>query len=93
MNREMIAYCGVDCAACVDYAEGKCPGCRQTVWEEGDACLPVACCRGKGIAFCGECSSFPCADMEAFYKESDIHARAYARMMVCKKPDGTVSLL
>ena len=28
----MIAYCGVTCAACPDYAGGKCPGCRKTVW-------------------------------------------------------------
>ena len=80
MDKNLIAYCGVDCAACSDYQSGKCPGCRQTVWPEGDACLPVACCRDKGISCCGECPSFPCADMKAFYAESESHEQAYRRM-------------
>ena len=81
MDRHMTAYCGVDCAACPDYTGGKCPGCRDTDWQEGDICLPVACCREKGIDFCGECPDFPCAEMGDFYKESESHERAYARML------------
>ena len=81
MDRERIAYCGVDCAVCPDCTGGKCPGCRQTDWPEGDACLPVACCRNRDIAFCGECPAFPCADMSAFYRESESHAQALARML------------
>ena len=80
MNSDPIAYCGVDCAACADYTGGECPGCRQTDWQAGDMCLPVECCRRRGIRFCGECPAFPCEDMKAFYAESDSHARAYARM-------------
>ena len=76
----MIAYCGVDCAACADFTGGKCPGCRQTDWKPGDACMPVECCRRKGIESCGECPSFPCPDMAEFYRESESHERAYARM-------------
>ena len=81
MDEASIAYCGVDCAACGDYAGGKCPGCRQTEWKEGDICMPVECCRKKGISFCGECSAFPCADMKEFYGESESHKRAYGRML------------
>ena len=84
MHTDDIAYCGVDCAACPDRAAGKCPGCRQTDWPEGDACLPVACCREKGISFCGECAGFPCADMEAFYAESEGHRQALARMLALR---------
>ena len=78
---EMTAYCGVDCAVCPDHTGGKCPGCRHADWREGDICLPVECCRGKGISFCGECPSFPCADMTAFYEESESHTRAYDLML------------
>ena len=49
---EMIAYCGVDCAACADLSENKCPGCRQTDWKDGDVCMPVACCRRREISVC-----------------------------------------
>ncbi len=80
MKDERIAYCGVDCAACPDLAAGKCPGCRETVWPEGDACMPVACCRKHGVEYCGLCPTFPCAGMAEFYRESDGHRAALARM-------------
>lgn len=80
MDQELIAYCGVDCSVCADYTGGKCPGCRQTQWQPGDECLPVACCRKRRISLCGECADFPCEDMRAFYGESESHASAYARM-------------
>ena len=80
MDKEWIAFCGVDCSCCPDLAERKCPGCRRTEWQAGDICLPVECCRDKGIAFCGECPSFPCSEMEGFYRESDSHREALARM-------------
>lgn len=73
------AYCGVDCSACPDYASGTCPGCRQTEWGD-DPCAPVACCREKGIPFCGKCGEFPCRMMAEFYEESDSHRQAYDRM-------------
>ena len=77
---DMIAYCGVNCVVCPDYTAKKCPGCRQTQWEPGDECMPVACCRKQQISCCGECPTFPCADMAGFYKESESHAQAEERM-------------
>ena len=81
MDRDLIAYCGVDCSVCSDYTCGKCPGCKQTDWQEGDTCLPVDCCRKKQISFCGACSAFPCEDMAEFYRESETHEQAYLRMI------------
>ena len=77
---DRIAFCGVDCAACADYTEKKCPGCRETVWPEDEACMPVACCGRRGIFVCGECPVFPCAEMADFYAESESHEGALARM-------------
>ena len=79
-----IAYCGVDCSACGDYKTGVCPSCKLTPWTENDICMPVKCCREKGIAFCGQCGGFPCADMAEFYEESEGHAAAYERMLLIK---------
>ena len=79
MDMTHIAYCGVDCSACPDMSSGKCPGCRHTEWGE-DPCMPVKCCRDKGVYSCGECGEFPCADMRGFYDESDSHRLAYFRM-------------
>lgn len=75
-----IACCGVDCGVCADYLHGICPSCRQTEWKDDDICMPVKCCREKGVDFCGQCGGFPCGDMAEFYEESDSHRAAYRRM-------------
>ncbi|MBQ8995981.1 MAG: DUF3795 domain-containing protein [Oscillospiraceae bacterium] len=85
MDKEKIAYCGVDCSVCPDLLEGRCLGCRGTVWEAGDECHPVVCCREKGLSFCGQCDVFPCEQMVGFYKESESHRQAYLRMCSLKK--------
>ena len=85
MDKNRIAYCGVNCSTCSDLAENKCPGCRQTNWSHDDICLPVSCCRERGISLCGECASFPCRDMQAFYEESDSHIIAYQRMLAINR--------
>ena len=77
---ETIAFCGADCAVCPDYLAGKCPNCRKSIWPDGDPCPPIACCGARKIACCGECADFPCADMAAFYEESEGHRAAGARM-------------
>ncbi|MBR5043894.1 MAG: DUF3795 domain-containing protein [Clostridia bacterium] len=82
---ELIAYCGVDCAACLDYTTQKCPGCRQSEWSDGDPCAPIACCQKHGVPVCGLCGDFPCAMMQAFYRESDSHLEALARMETLRK--------
>ncbi len=83
-KEEMIAYCGVDCSACPDYIDKKCPSCRKTEWRDGDICMPVRCCTEKGIAFCAGCEGFPCADMAEFYRESEGHEAAYRRMLALR---------
>ena len=80
MDGSMIACCGVDCSVCPDLLGGSCPGCRKTEWAGEDICMPVACCREKGISSCGECGGFPCEAMRTFYAESESHEAAYRRM-------------
>ena len=84
MSNKHIAYCGVDCSVCPDYLSGKCPDCRRTEWPQDDRCAPVACCKAKGIAFCGQCEDFPCYMMREFYEESESHERAF-ELMKCVK--------
>ena len=80
MNESYIAYCGVDCRPCSDFVSHKCPGCRQTEWKEDNICMPVSCCLRQNISACGECPSFPCADMQEFYQETVSHQEAYHHM-------------
>ena len=80
---EYIAFCGVNCKECRDYNISVCPGCRKSE----DGCMPVECCKSKGISVCGECSDFPCEDMKEFYRESQSHSEAYERMCAIKQKD------
>ena len=79
---EFIGFCGVDCSACPDLRDQKCPGCRQTVWPDDDPCPPVACCAEKSISCCGLCPEFPCQMMQEFYEESEGHKKA--RRLMCE---------
>ena len=67
-----LGFCGVDCSACPDYLDGKCPDCRRTIWEEGCACTPVECCKKKKIDCCGQCVVFPCEMMLSFTKSPTV---------------------
>ena len=92
MKLEQIGFCGVDCAACPDILNDTCPGCRESIWPEGDACPPIACCGRKTISCCGLCPDlktisccglcpdFPCTMMRDFYGESESHEEAFRRM-------------
>ena len=80
-----IGFCGVDCSVCPDYLSKKCPTCRKSVWPEGDACPPVACCGERKIPCCGDCADFPCSMMGEFYAESEGHEKAFARMWSLRK--------
>lgn len=85
MELAKIGFCGVDCAACPDYLNEICPGCRESVWPEGDACPPIACCGEKKISCCGLCPDFPCTMMREFYGESESHEEAFRRMRFLRK--------
>ena len=76
LDTNELGYCGVICSTCSDFISSACPGCRASVWPEGDACPPVACCWERGITVCGLCDDFPCSMMVDFYDESESHRRA-----------------
>ncbi|MBQ6019992.1 MAG: hypothetical protein IJL26_07410 [Clostridia bacterium] len=78
---DLIAYCG----ACKDYTNKKCPSCRATAWTEDDICMPVKCCREKGIEFCACCVYFLCPETAGFYEESDGHREACRRMSAMRE--------
>ena len=42
MNRNLIAYCGVDCIVCSDYTCDKCPGCKQTGSRKEIRAFPIS---------------------------------------------------
>ena len=88
MVEKHIAYCGVDCAVCADFTQGKCPGCRKNAWEPGDECMPIACCQRQNISCCGQCPDFPCEEMQGFYRESPSHELAYGRMLSLRNGAG-----
>lgn len=54
-----VAPCGLICGLCKKINEG-CRGCRYGGGDQN--CYQLNCCKGKGIAGCWECESFPCSN-------------------------------
>ncbi|MBR6472310.1 MAG: DUF1653 domain-containing protein [Firmicutes bacterium] len=79
---EFIGFCGVDCSACPDFLNSKCPGCRQSIGLNDEECMAAQCCMDRGILICGQCKDYPCEDMKDFFEESDGHREARKRIDV-----------
>lgn len=62
----MLAPCGMNCAVCYVHLKKKkaCQGCRGQAESQPDHCRECNirnCTVDRGIDFCFECASFPCA--------------------------------
>lgn len=58
-----LAKCGMDCTQCRFAEENDCPGCMQGHLFDDEECPVYDCCVRKGFVHCGECGSFPCAEL------------------------------
>jgi len=56
VNKELVSYCGLYCAACGKYKKGKCPGCAKN--EKASWCKIRKCCIEKEINSCAECDEY-----------------------------------
>ena len=73
LDRETLAPCGVNCAACGAYlrAKNRCSGCLGPVpptRKSCQNCVRRACAAEKGIAWCFECAQFPCKQLKTLDK-------------------------
>jgi len=64
-----VTACGECCAGGEKKLDGRCRGCRETdghceEWSQSGRCPIHACVQEHGVAFCGVCPLFPCADLE-----------------------------
>lgn len=75
-NNDLLAYCGPYCWGCRNYqgnpGDFQCRGCRAEPRLAG-ACPARACAEGKGLAHCGQCDCFPCAELGGFYRDGKSH--------------------
>ena len=53
---EMVAYCGLYCAACGAHTKGRCPGCHENA--KATWCKVRTCCMENEYASCAECGEF-----------------------------------
>ena len=53
---QLIAKCGLYCAACGKYQKGKCPGCARN--ESATWCKVRSCCIANGYQSCADCKEF-----------------------------------
>lgn len=52
----LIAKCGLYCAACGKYQKGKCQGCLKN--ENASWCKVRECCIANGYGSCADCKEF-----------------------------------
>lgn len=55
-DKELIAFCGINCAACGKYRKGKCPGCKEN--EKAKWCKIRTCCFDNKYQTCADCQMF-----------------------------------
>jgi hypothetical protein len=51
----LIAFCGLYCAACKKYINGKCPGCKEN--SKASWCTVRSCCIENNYNSCADCTS------------------------------------
>lgn len=76
--------CGLLCGTCAYREKTSCNGCTQIekpFW--GDSCPVKACCEGKQLAHCGQCSAFPC-DLLHQFSYDEQQGDNGARLAQCK---------
>jgi len=56
VNAELVACCGLYCAACKSYLDEKCKGCHEN--SKATWCKVRSCCTEKQIKSCAECTEF-----------------------------------
>ena len=55
-NPDMVAYCGLYCAACGAFRKGRCPGCQKNA--KASWCGVRKCCLAAGRRSCADCADF-----------------------------------
>ena len=78
----MLAPCGIDCATCDILARGECAGCqgdRRKQWS-GDCGIRQCCVDDTHLAFCNQCSGFPCGALKDWAAAYPHHGAALERL-------------
>ncbi len=56
VDKDLVALCGLYCAACSRYLKEKCPGCLEN--KKAGWCGVRACCLERGYKSCADCDEF-----------------------------------
>jgi hypothetical protein len=83
---EALSYCGYACVKCKNYKQNmNCAGCRNETELISD-CPTRVCAAERGLLHCGECSDFPCDELNGFYNDGNPgHLQAYHNMLEIKE--------
>lgn len=79
---QMIAYCGLYCAACGSYTKGKCRGCHENV--KASWCKVRTCNMQNGYSSCAECKEF--SDPKDCKKFNNIVSKVFALVFRSDRP-------
>lgn len=85
-KHETLSFCGIYCGGCGNYKENmNCTGCRYEQELVND-CPTRTCAIYRGLVHCGECESYPCGELDSFYRDGNpTHELAYKNMIEIKE--------
>lgn len=52
---DLVAFCGLYCAACPSFVKGKCAGCQKN--DKASWCKVRTCCMQSGFSSCAQCQA------------------------------------
>ena len=73
-DKDLIAYCGLYCAACRSYLNDRCPGCLKN--DKNKWCQIRVCCLQNKYSSCAECKTY--SDVMGCKKFNNIISKLFA---------------
>ena len=79
---EDLSFCGIYCKTCNNYKKNEnCQDCKhetELLWD----CPIRICAMERGVLHCGQCTEFPCEELNSFYHDGKpSHLQAYKNLL------------
>lgn len=82
VNPDLIAKCGLYCAACRAYLKERCPGCTEN--QKASWCKVRICCLDHGYKSCADCTEF--RDVRECKKFNNFMSKLFAVIFRSDRP-------
>jgi hypothetical protein len=88
IGKDLVAFCGLYCAACGSYRKGRCPGCHKNA--KAKWCKVRSCCLENSFITCADCKES--ADPNQCRKFNNIFSKAMAFIFKSDRRAGVLKI-